>query len=201
MCFQAKDGVVYTVTSAGILKLQIDDETFIVTAERWNPIKIPVQKIYKALPMAKLRDGEVVKVKAVDEDTFSLLCETKQCALRHKEITAYMATIKAETLSAPPEIDQLVLSPCDGEEGLFRGVVKSLKGELAEIYFIDYGNSDTVPIRALKNTDEKLAGFEPVLVQSPQYWYLQEKKFSAEGFNYLEENVMKKYTVVLRKFY
>lgn len=190
----------YTVASAGILKLQIDEQTITVTAQRWNPIKMPEQRTYKALPMPTLTDGDIVKVKMVDDDTFSLLCETKQCALRHKEIAAYMATITAEILSTPPEIDQLVLSPCEGEAGLFRGVVKSVKNELAEIYFIDYGNSDTVPIKTLKNIDGKLAGFEPALVQSPQYWYLREKKFSAECFNYLEENVMKKYTVGLREF-
>lgn len=176
--------------------MRINDKCFVVQAEQWNPIRVPEQKVYKPLPAPSLINGDVVRVKAVDEEAFTLLCETKDCHERLKQITAHIASYTCpEMLKTPPEVEQLVLSPCEGEQGLFRGVVKSIKSELAEIYFLDYGNSDTVPVSKLRNVDEKLANLQTALIQSPQFWYLKERKWSAENFTYLEENVTKKYMV------
>lgn len=187
----------YTVKSAGTLELKLDDEIFVVKAERWNPVvEAPQQKIYKSLPYPILKDGDVVRIKGVDEEACALFCETRQCNERLKEIKTHIQNMPTpEVLVAPPQEDQLVLSPCEGEEGLFRGVVKSVKNQLAEINFVDYGNVDLVPVKNLRNVDEKLANLEPALAQSPIFSYLKEKKCSANGFNYFEENVTKKYVV------
>lgn len=170
--------------------------------EVWNPVKAsPQQKIYKPLAPLTLTDGDILKIQSIDEDTCVLLCETKQSNQRHKEIKAHIQTITAETLSNPPQVGQLVLSPCEGEPGLYRGVIKAIQNNTAEIYFLDYGNSETVPIKQLRNVDDKLATYEPVLLSSPKFWYLEGRKLSVDSYSFLEENVSRKYIVVIRKLH
>lgn len=191
------ENVVYTVKEKGTLELKLDDESFIVKASLWNPVVRKQQKIYKPVPASTLNDGEILKVKSVVEDTSTLLCETKQCHDRLKEINAHIRTMNeaAERLTAPPVIGQLVLAPCEGEEGLYRGVVKSLKDAKAEIDFLDYGNCEFVAIDRLRNVDEKLGGLEAALVESPKFWYLVGRKLSSRSYDYLEQNVAKRYKV------
>lgn len=171
-------------------------------AECWNPVKVSKkQKIYKPLPSYTLNDGDFLKLKSVDEDNLVLLCETKRCFGEIKEIEAHIKTITPELLTNPPEVDQLVLSPWGDEEGLFRGIVRSHNNAEAEIYFMDYGNCDTIPIDKLRNVDDKLASYGPALVQSPKFWYLENRKLSDDSYTFLAENGLKKYKVGFLHFY
>lgn len=132
----------------------------------------------------------------MDEKASVLLCQTKQCYERLKEIIAYIKTIIPETLVYPPKVNQLVLSPFGDDEELFRGVVQQVDDNEAEIYFLDYGNSDKIPIEQLRNVDDKLASYEPALLESPKFWYLVEKKLTEKSVSFLEDNNTRIYLVI-----
>lgn len=153
--------------------------------------------MYKSLPTRKLVDGDTLKIDLIKTDI--ILCVTRESYQRRKDIEAYIKDIKAESLINPPELDQLVLSPYEGDGALYRGVVKNVTEKTADIYFIDYGNSETVPIKQLKNVDERLAAWEPALVHSPKYWYLDGRTLSDEQSSYFEINASRKYRVTLTK--
>lgn len=102
--------------------------------------------------------------------------------------------ISAEKLDSPPLVGQLVLSPCEGESGLYRGVVKSLQGQSALIYFLDYGNEDLVKIELLHNVDETLATFSCTCIKTPPLKDVNE--LSANALLFLEAHRDKKYKVV-----
>lgn len=92
-----------------------------------------------------------------------------------------------------------MLSPCPGIEGLYRGLTKSIDNQTATIYFIDYGNTESVPIEQLFNVNEKLATTPCGVVKTPKVKGTDEEGFTEPEQKFLGDNDGRKCVVVLEE--
>ncbi|NXS35635.1 TDRD9 helicase, partial [Pomatostomus ruficeps] len=81
--------------------------------------------------------------------------------------TAVLQALSAEInyqnlmdLSVPPRLDVLCLAPFTylGNRGYYRAHVLYVRGDLAEVFFVDYGNRSEVPLNKLKEIPSCLQG-------------------------------------------
>uniref|UniRef100_A0A8C5U221 RNA helicase n=1 Tax=Malurus cyaneus samueli TaxID=2593467 RepID=A0A8C5U221_9PASS len=84
-----------------------------------------------------------------------------------EENTAVLQALSAEInyqnlmdLSVPPRVDVLCLAPFtyQGNRGYYRAHVLYVHGDLAEVFFVDYGNRSEVPLNKLKEIPSCLQG-------------------------------------------
>lgn len=68
----------------------------------------------------------------------------------------------------------------------FRAKVISVNDSSAFVHYVDYGNSDTVPIKELKNVNEKLANIDHTLLKIKLHGFVG-KQFSTKALLYLNE--------------
>ncbi|TRZ24453.1 hypothetical protein HGM15179_002660 [Zosterops borbonicus] len=81
--------------------------------------------------------------------------------------TAVLQALSAEIdyqnlkdLAVPPRVDVLCLAPFTylGKKGYYRAHVLYIHGDLAEVFFVDYGNRSEVPLNKLKEIPSCLQG-------------------------------------------
>lgn len=195
------DNVQFTVKSANTLILNVDGYKCTAVARKWDP-SLPGKKeklaqiIHNEPPvMRKLKDNDIIKIIGVVRD--ELLVQTKECHVGLKKLITDIASCEAEILEVPVEPRQLVLSPCEGESGLFRGIVEEIEDSRAKVYFVDYGNYDWVPLKNLRNINKDLAARDCNLIKVNNLRRFKGKDYGVEIASFLEKNLQAKYTVVL----
>ncbi|KAF2900386.1 hypothetical protein ILUMI_05809 [Ignelater luminosus] len=184
------------IKEPSVLTVTIADSTdsYIVHADRWDPFKTyklvsptttsqETQKTYTVkLNKCQLKSEDLVMIIAQEEG--SLFVRTKEGSARLKEVIQEISSLEAENLEKEPEVNQMVLGIYNN--CYYRAKVVSVKDSSAFVHYIDYGNSDTVSTKELKNVNEKLANIDHTLMKIKLHGFV-DKQFSIKALSCLNE--------------
>lgn len=115
---------------------------------------------------AQLKNDESVMIIGFNDTHLTL--RNKTTADICKKINNYLTTFEKNPISNP-QVGQIVLCAKDGLEGMHRAVIKNIKGNVADVEYLDYSGSEPALLKTLRNVDATLASELRAKVDSPSF--------------------------------
>uniref|UniRef100_A0A8C0V1W8 RNA helicase n=1 Tax=Cyanistes caeruleus TaxID=156563 RepID=A0A8C0V1W8_CYACU len=123
----------------------------------------PVEISFGGLQMSKMIPGRYLSIRVTEIVEVGHFWGYRTDEKNTAVLQALSAEIDYQNLmdlAVPPRVDVLCLAPFTylGKRGYYRAHVLYIHGDLAEVFFVDYGNRSEVPLNKLKEIPSCLQG-------------------------------------------